>query len=83
MKRFFSTLLIAAALAAPLAAGSSTAACADSYPNVSTLTPFSLQANYMSLPGYLRFVVYQQNGVWLDRLEAANIVSNQIATGGE
>jgi hypothetical protein len=35
---------------------------AQQYPNVSNLTPFSAQANFMSLPGYLRYVVNQQSG---------------------
>lgn len=51
------------------------------YPNVAHLKPFSLEANYMSLPGYMRFLVYQRDGVWLSRAEAVAIVDRQIATG--
>jgi hypothetical protein len=47
------------------------------YPNVANLTPFSAQANYMSLPGYLRYLVFQQTGQWLTRAEAVRIVNQQ------
>ncbi|NDD29975.1 MAG: hypothetical protein EB084_17095 [Proteobacteria bacterium] len=50
-------------------------------PYVGDRRPFSLEANYMSLPGYLRFVVYQREGIWMDRREAEAIVKSQIATG--
>jgi hypothetical protein len=47
------------------------------YPNVANLTPFSAQANYMSLPGYLRYLVFQQTSQWLTRAEAVRIVNQQ------
>lgn len=53
------------------------------YPNVATLEPFSAEANYMSLPGYLRWVVFQQTGQWLSRAEANRIVNQQTGTAGQ
>lgn len=51
---------------------------AAEYAQVSSLEPFTPEANYMSLPGYLRYVTYEQTGVWLSREEAVAIVNNQI-----
>ena len=42
------------------------------YPNVANLKPFSAEANYMSLAGYLRYLVFQQTGQWLTREEAVD-----------
>ena len=47
------------------------------YPNVASLKPFSAEANYMSLAGYLRYLVFQQTGQWLTREEAVRIVNQQ------
>ncbi|HLW48414.1 MAG TPA: hypothetical protein VKW09_11675 [bacterium] len=52
-------------------------ASAQQYPNVSTLTPFTAHTNYMSLPGYLRYVSHQQTGQWLTFAEAGRIVHQQ------
>lgn len=51
------------------------------YPFVADRRPFSLDANYMSLPGVLRFLVYQRDGLWMTRLQAAAVIDDQIATG--
>ena len=59
-----------------------TPACAQTsaaYPEVATLEPFSAQANFMSLPGYLRWVTYREQQVWLTWAEATRIV---LAQGG-
>ena len=48
------------------------------YPNVANLKPFTAEATYMSLPGYLRYVVYQQTNQWLTRPEAVRIVTQQL-----
>jgi hypothetical protein len=61
--------LICLALAAP--------ATAQQFPNVSGLTPFSAEANFMSLPGYLRWLVFQQTGQWITYDEAARVVREQ------
>jgi uncharacterized protein YdeI (BOF family) len=47
------------------------------YPDVHSLKPFSAEANYMSLAGYLRYLVFQQTGQWLTRAEAVRIVAQQ------
>jgi hypothetical protein len=44
---------------------------------VANLKPFTAQADYMSLPGYLRYLVFQQTGQWLTRAEAVRIVNQQ------
>ena len=44
------------------------------------LRPFSPQANYMSLPGYLRYLIYTTNGRWISRDEAEERIR---AAGGE
>jgi hypothetical protein len=52
-------------------------ASAGQYPNVAGLQPFSAGADFMSLPGYLRYLVYEQNSQWLTRPEADRIVMQQ------
>ncbi|HEY6101845.1 MAG TPA: hypothetical protein VI007_01325 [bacterium] len=61
-------LLLAAAIAPALA---------QQTPNVSNLKAFSAEASFMSLPGYLRWVLFQQNGNWITYAEAARMVSQQ------
>lgn len=46
-------------------------------PKVTDLQPFSAGADYMSLPGYLRYVAHQQTNQWLTYGEAARIVQQQ------
>lgn len=55
-----------------------TPAKAADYPQVSELKPFSAEANYMSLPGYVRYLVWEQDAVWLSRGEAVAVVDGQI-----
>ena len=89
MKRLLTSFLLVAGIAFPLWMTSVVPARADAtnpqenYPTVSHLTSFTLEANYMSLPGYLRFLVYTRDGIWLTHEECAAIVDEQIATGGE
>lgn len=47
------------------------------YPDVSDLEPFTVEANYMSLAGYLRWQVYLEQGVWISRMEAMEAVMDQ------
>lgn len=47
-------------------------------PDVAGLRPFSPEANFMSQAGYLRYLVYEQQGVWLSRGEAVALVDMQI-----
>jgi hypothetical protein len=64
------------ALAAPAFARAGTG---GDYPNVANLTAYSPEANFMSLPGYLRLLVWRDQGVWLTYAEAAKIVASQQA----
>lgn len=51
---------------------------ATGYPQVTGLAPFGPESNYMSLPGYLRWVSYQIAGSWIGYPEAARIVKQQL-----
>ncbi len=68
--------MIATAL---MVGGLATSGLAAQYPQVAKLEPFAAQANYMSLPGYLRYLVHQRTGQWLAVPEAARIVRQQRA----
>lgn len=52
-------------------------ASAQQYPGVANLKPFSAQTKYMSLPGYLRYLVHQRSQQWLSYGEAGRIVKQQ------
>jgi hypothetical protein len=52
-------------------------ASAQQYPNVANLKPFSAEADFMSLAGYLRYVTHQQTGQWMTTDEAARVVKQQ------
>lgn len=78
--KIFKVLLAGLGLAVVLATASTSANAAE-YPRVSNLRAFSAEAGYMSLPGYLRFLVFTRDGIWLSRQECVAIVDRQIATG--
>lgn len=63
----------------PQPAQMQTPAQTGQYPNVSNLKPFSQEADFMSLAGYLRYLVYQQSSQWLTRGEAVRVVRQQGA----
>lgn len=63
------------ALAAPAFAQAQ--APAGEYPNVAGMTAFSAETNFMSLPGYLRWITWRDQQVWLTREEATRIVAAQ------
>ena len=71
--------IIVLVLAVLLLAGAIAPAFAQQVPNVASLTPFSAEANYMSLPGYLRWLMFQQTGNWITRAEAVRLVNEQTA----
>ncbi|MDQ7819458.1 MAG: hypothetical protein QN173_07660 [Armatimonadota bacterium] len=48
-----------------------------SFPHVANLRPYSVETNYFSLPGYLRWVVFHASGVWITFGEAARVVEEQ------
>jgi len=47
------------------------------YPDVTGLTPFTAGANYMSLPGWLRWQHLLRSGRWISRTEAEQAVRDQ------
>ena len=49
-------------------------ASAQQPPNVTSLTAFSAETQFMSLAGYLRYLTHQQTGQWLTYTEALRIV---------
>ena len=55
---------------------------AQQFPNVANLKPFSAETSFMSLPGYLRWLVFQQSGQWITYAEAARVVAEQLRTAG-
>jgi len=59
------------------ALGLSGVASAQQYPSVANLKPFTAESDYMSLPGYLRYLVYQQSSQWVTYDEATRIVKQQ------
>lgn len=65
-----------------LLTGAIAPAFAQQVPNVANLDPFSAEANYMSLPGYLRWLTFQQSGNWITRAEAVRLVNEQLAAAG-
>lgn len=74
--------LIVVLLATLVLAATVAPALAQQYPDVSSLKPFSAEANFMSLPGYLRWLVFQQTGQWITYAEAARIVQEQLSAAG-
>jgi len=52
---------------------------AGEFPKVSSLKAFAAEANFMSLPGYLRYLMHQQTGQWLTYAEASRAVRQQGA----
>ena len=50
---------------------------AGEYPNVGGVVAFTEAANFMSLPGYLRWVTFKEQGLWLTYAEARRIVQAQ------
>ncbi len=72
-------LIAAALIVGAFAISGGTASAAD-YPEVANLKPFSPEANFMSLPGYERYLVYERDGVWMTRAEAVAVVNQQIGS---
>ena len=70
--------LIVLALAAMFSVGIVTGtASAQQYPNVANLKPFSTEADFVSLAGYLRCVTHQQTGQSITLDEATRVVKQQ------
>ena len=52
-----------------------------SYPGMGGLNPFTQAANFMSLPGYLRYRYFLESGRWITREEAENAVRSSVNSG--
>ncbi len=77
MRKLILVAFVAAAAVVGLFAAPS--AQAQEYPNVSGLTAFTPEANFMSLPGVLRWKHYQATGQWISRDEAVQAARGQGA----
>jgi hypothetical protein len=77
MRKLMITTFVAAAAVASLFAASR--AEAQEYPSVSGLTAFTPEANFMSLPGFLRWKHFEKTGQWISRDEAVQAVKAQGA----
>lgn len=49
-----------------------------SLPRVENLKPFSPETQYMSVAGFLRYVVYHQTGTWLTQNETSRMLQEQL-----
>jgi hypothetical protein len=78
MRRLAWSLLIFVVVGLMVAWATPPAAAAE-YTNVAGLEPWSAETRYMSLPGYLRWMTFQEQGVWLSMVEAKRIVAEQLA----
>jgi len=78
MRKLAWSLLILTAAAIMVAWAAPPAAAAE-YTNVASLESWSAQTNYMSLAGYLRWMTFKDQGVWLSMPEAKRIVAEQLA----
>lgn len=82
MKRLLLVLLVLSVVVGGMLL-STTQANAQQAPSVAGLTPFSPGANYMSLPGYLRWQIFMEQGTWISREEAIQMVDAQLGGGEE
>jgi hypothetical protein len=49
------------------------------FPQVAGLRPYSAETNFLSLPGYLRWIVFPVSGIWITYAEASRVVQEQLA----
>jgi len=47
---------------------------AQSYPQITNLSPFTPASNFMSVPGYLRWQYYLASGRWVSRETALSAI---------
>ena len=71
-------ILVVVVLAVMALIGAVAAPQAQAQPvDVRNIEPFSPAANYMSLPGFVRYRILLTEGRWIPREEAEQIVSQQ------
>jgi len=78
MRKLMTATFVAAVAAASLFAAERAEAQGE-YPSVDGLTPFTQEANFMSLPGYLRWKHLQASGTWISRDEAVQAAAGAAA----
>lgn len=82
MRKAFALIVSVAALFAVIsgvAFAQSTQPSPGQVPTVSNLKPFSPEADFMSLAGYLRYLMHQATGQWVTYAEATRVVRQQGA----
>jgi hypothetical protein len=62
---------------AQTAGQTSVAAPSGEYPDVSGLQPFTAEADFMSRAGYLRLLVFREQGIWMSYAEEQRVVNAQ------
>lgn len=75
-------VMLVLALIALVSAFAAPQAQAQTYPDVSKLTPFTPECNYMSVPGYLRWQYLLSSGRWISREQAVEQVRQQGGNAG-
>ena len=71
-----------ASIVSGLTPGGAPAPPVAGFPRVAGLRPFSPETNFMSLPGYLRWLMFQATATWITYQEAERVVKEQQAGGG-
>jgi hypothetical protein len=71
-------LLVILVLLGTMLALATPPASAAEYTNVAGLQSWAAETNYMSLAGYLRWMTFKEQGVWLSMPEAQRIVAEQM-----
>ncbi|HEY3378116.1 MAG TPA: hypothetical protein VGL77_11545 [Armatimonadota bacterium] len=75
MKQF----TILAMLATVTIFGLARPASAQAVPSVIGISAYSAEAQYMSLVGYLRWQMFEENNVWISQAEAVRLVRGQVS----
>lgn len=75
-------VMLVVALIALVSAIAAPQAQAQTYPDVSKTTAFTPEANYMSVPGYLRWQYLLSAGRWISREQAVEQTKQQGGNTG-
>lgn len=51
---------------------------AQAVPSIIGIQAFSVQAQYLSLAGYLRWQTFMESNMWISRAEAEEVVRSQV-----
>ena len=75
-------IVLVLAVVAMIGAFTAPSAQAQDYPDCSTLTPFTQEANFMSIPGWLRWRYLQSSGRWISREQAVQVARDKGCNTG-